>query len=102
MTFEEFSRSLEGDAPPQGIPELVAALWYEARGDWDRAHRIAQEVETPDGSRVHAYLHRKEGDIDNARYWYGRAGSPECRDPLPQEWSHLARSLLGDGPAEAQ
>ena len=96
MTFDEFTKSLEGCSPPPGIPELLAALWCEARGDWDRAHWIAQDIETPDGSLVHAYLHRKEGDIDNARYWYRRAGRPERRDPLDQEWSHLARALLGD------
>jgi hypothetical protein len=97
MTYDEFVKSLGGQSAPSGIPELATALWYEARGDWDRAHRIAQEVETSDGSLVHAYLHRKEGDLDNARYWYRRAGHPECHTPLEEEWATLARSLIKKG-----
>lgn len=96
MTFEEFLKSVEGRTAPSGIPDLALALWHEATGDWDRAHRIAQEVETPDGARVHAYLHRKEGDLENARYWYRRAGRPECSDTPAAEWADLARSLLGE------
>jgi hypothetical protein len=94
MTFEEFKESLKSAEPPAGTPELLCAMWHEARGDWDRAHRVAQDIGTTDGSRVHAYLHRKEGDADNARYWYSRAGRQECRDPLEREWEQLTRELL--------
>ncbi len=98
MTFDEFRESLRSGDPPAGIPELLGALWHEARGDWDRAHRIAQEIGTTAGSRVHAYLHRRQGDADNARYWYSQAGRQECRDSLEHEWEQLTRELL-DSPA---
>ena len=91
----EFRDSLAGNAPPPGLAELVTALWYDARGDWDRAHRIAQEVSTRNGSWVHAYLHRKEGDLGNARYWYSRAGKAESRASLDAEWEEIAAHLLG-------
>lgn len=94
MTITEFRKSLAGDALPPRLPGLAAALWHEARGDWDRAHQIAQEVSTRDGSWVHAYLHRKEGDLGNARYWYGRAGKAEPGISLDAEWEEIAVYLL--------
>lgn len=97
MTYEEFRHAVASvSSCPVGTHPLLEALWHEAQGDWDRAHRIAQEVETVDGCRVHAYLHRREGDLDNARYWYRRAGVTECRDTLEREWESLARGLLGE------
>ena len=95
MTFERFKNSLNDDAPPSGITDAVRALWVDAKGDWDHAHRIAQEIPNPTGSWVHAYLHRKEGDLGNARYWYHRAGRPESRTTLEQEWESIVRALLG-------
>jgi hypothetical protein len=95
VTFEEFSAVVSAQtAPPENLPELLKALLYDARGDWDHAHRIAQQVETPDGCWVHAYLHRKEGDRGNAQYWYRQAGLEESRSPLPEEWEAIARHLL--------
>jgi len=94
MTIMEFRKSLAGDALPPSLPGLAAALWHEARGDWDRAHQIAQEVSTSDGSWVHAYLHRKEGDLGNARYWYSRAGKAEPGISLDAEWEEIAVYLL--------
>jgi hypothetical protein len=71
-----------------------AGLWWDAKGDWKRAHESAQQDEGPEGSWVHAYLHRKEGDQGNAAYWYGRAGKPVCREPLDAEWLGIVRELL--------
>ncbi len=73
---------------------LLEALWYDARGDWERAHQIAQEVETSEGSWVHAYLHRKEGDLGNARYWYSRAGRNPEHASLDAEWRAICEALL--------
>jgi hypothetical protein len=93
MTLEEFRASLAGTAPPQVAPAL-RALWHDARGDWDAAHSVAQDVDDASGAWVHAYLHRKEGDIGNARYWYDRAGRPEATDSLDAEWSRIVVELL--------
>jgi hypothetical protein len=73
---------------------LLRALWHDARGDWDRAHRIAAAERTAMAARVHAYLHRKEGDSDNANYWYARADAERPRVSLRREWEALVRSLL--------
>ena len=96
MTFDELQASLSAPAPPAGLPALLRALWHDARGDWDEAHRIAQDVDTADGAWVHAYLHRKEGDAGNAAYWYRRAGKPPATGSLPDEWNRIARALLPD------
>ena len=95
MTLDELRAMVSRDAPPQGVPELVQALWHDARGDWDRAHEIAQSVDDADGARVHAYLHRKEGDLSNAGYWYSRAGRSRPDASLEQEWAEIAEALLG-------
>jgi hypothetical protein len=95
MTLAEMEASLAEKAPPPGLPDLLRALWHEARGDWDRAHRIAQSVDDADGAWVHAYLHRKEGDLSNAGYWYSRAGRKRPDVPLGEEWKQIAEALLG-------
>ncbi|HTV21476.1 MAG TPA: hypothetical protein VMG12_22465 [Polyangiaceae bacterium] len=95
MDFDTFKASLGGAAPPSGIAVLLRALWFDANGDWDEAHRIAQDVETSDGARVHAYLHRKEGDLPNARYWYRSAGVAVESGGLDREWEKLARDFAG-------
>src|SRR5438552_1034038 len=74
MDPEEFKASVAVKAPPAGLSIPLAALWWEAKGDWSRAHDLVNELETRDGMAVHAYLHRKEGDASNAHYWYQRAG----------------------------
>ena len=94
MTLEDFQRSLQDPKPAGGIAGALAGLWWDAKGDWERAHESAQEDTTPAGSWVHAYLHRKEGDVSNAAYWYGRAQQPVCRESLESEWMSIARSLL--------
>lgn len=94
MTLDELKATLSDDAPPPGVPSAVAALWHDARGDWDRAHRIAQDIDDADGAWVHAYLHRKEGDLSNASYWYRRAGRERSVAPLEEEWEQIAGQLL--------
>jgi hypothetical protein len=94
MTLTELRASLREDAPPPGLPETVQALWHDARGDWDEAHRIAQDIHDADGSWVHAYLHRKEGDLSNASYWYRRAGRDRPSLALDEEWRQIAEALL--------
>ena len=91
MTFEDFAGSA---TPPAGVGPALLALWYEARGDWDRAHRLAQEEEGRNGDWVHAYLHRKEGDEGNANYWYARAGKSAASGDLDAEREAIARALL--------
>jgi hypothetical protein len=101
MSFAEFAASVARDsAPPSGITVPLRALWHDARGDWAVAHTAAQEDPTENGAWVHAYLHRKEGDMDNASYWYARAGRTRPADDvtLPTEWEQIARTLLGDMP----
>ncbi len=76
----------------------LQALWRDAKGDWDGAHRLAQEDEGASGSRAHAYLHRKEGDAGAAAYWCRRAGKPVAKGALEAEWQAIASALLGDRP----
>ena len=94
MTLQELRNSLRSDEPPEHLSLALAGLWWDAKGDWTRAHESAQQDEGPEGSWVHAYLHRKEGDQGNAAYWYARAGKPVCREPLETEWLNIARDLL--------
>jgi hypothetical protein len=93
----EFKASLTGAAPAPGLGALLAALWWAGKGNWDQAHRIAQDVPTAEGSWVHAYLHRVEGDLGNAGYWYRQAGQPVAKDSLETEWERIASALLGGG-----
>lgn len=97
MSFEEFKDAItRGTAEPTGVGRAAVALWFEARGDWEAAHTCAQEDKGRDGAWVHAYLHRKEGDLGNAGYWYARAGRkmPEDGVTLAAEWEQIARALL--------
>jgi hypothetical protein len=93
VTIEEFKTTLATNDPPAVAPAL-RALWYDARGDWNRAHTVAQDIDDATGAWVHAYLHRKEGDLGNAAYWYQRAGQDVARDSLDAEWDRIARALL--------
>jgi hypothetical protein len=95
MTLDDFRKSLTATEPPAGVSKALAGLWWDAKGDWTRAHESAQQDEGKDGALVHAYLHRKGGDQGNAAYWYSRAGKPVCREPLDAEWLTIARDLLG-------
>ena len=93
MTLEEFRISVEHPEPPK-VSVLLLSLWYDARGDWGKSHELAQEVNTPDGSWIHAYLHRKEGDKFNAQYWYNRANRKMPDYSLGEEWKEIAEALL--------
>jgi len=94
MTAEELRATREDAGPPAALSNLVEALWWEAHGDWDRAHRMVDDLTTRDGAWVHAYLHRVEGDLGNAGYWYRQAGRPVCRAPLQEEWAEIVEALL--------
>ena len=94
MTFEEFRDSLQEDEPSAGLSLALTGLWWEAKGDWSKAHESAQLDEGPAGAWVHAYLHRKEGDSANAAYWYQRADKSPSRNSLTEEWDEITRSLL--------
>ncbi len=95
MTYDQFKDSLSLPEPPKGISVLMEALWYDAKGDWEAAHNIAQSKEgTRSYDRLHAYLHRVEGDTWNAGYWYRRAGSEVFKGSLNEEWAHLTHKFL--------
>ncbi|MHB1021440.1 MAG: hypothetical protein ACYC46_10625 [Acidobacteriaceae bacterium] len=94
MRYEEFCKSLQQDQPPPGTGLALAALWWDAKGQWEQAHEHAQVSEKLECAWVHAYLHRKEGDQWNAGYWYRRAGQPMCSLPLHEEWEQMVKALL--------
>jgi hypothetical protein len=89
MTVDEFETA-EG----QDFDGALLALWWDAKGDWAKAHEIAQDVEGADGAWVHAYLHRKEGDAGNAAYWYRQAGKSIAHGDLRSEWESIVRKML--------
>jgi hypothetical protein len=93
MKLAKFRASLAQVTPPAGISPALQALWYAAKGDWNRAHEITQPG-GPELDWVHAYLHRMEGDLGNAAYWYRRAGKPVATGSLEEEWATLVTSFL--------
>jgi hypothetical protein len=94
MDVTEFRASTARSEPPPDLSLPLQTLWWEAKGDWARAHECAQLDRTPDGSIVHAYLHRVEGDLSNAGHWYSRAGRPPATGTLTEEWTALAGEFL--------
>ena len=94
ITLEDFLKMKDAGSAPEDIPPLLQSLLLDAAGDWDSAHRIAQNEYNPDGSWVHAYLHRKEGDLGNAGYWYRNAGRSMPDMSLEEEWEYIAMELL--------
>jgi len=94
MELDAFRTSLARDKPPQGLGLALQALWWAAKGDWDKAHECAQAKEDAAGCWVHAYLHRREGDAENAGYWYRRANKPVATNALEEEWAATAGALL--------
>lgn len=95
MNFKTFKASIKKNKkPPRGIPPALEALWFHARGDWDTAHQIAQSEKSPMGCWVHAYLHRVEGDSENASYWYRLADKPVCTSSLRDEWEEIVAVLV--------
>jgi hypothetical protein len=95
VDFQAFRDTLQSNQPPDGLSSALVALWHDGRGDWDEAHRVAQDMPGPDGAWIHAYLHRKEGDTANAAYWYRQAGRAVSPDALDDEWRQLVVSFLG-------
>jgi len=95
MTLAEFNHSISTQAqPPSGLSATLQALWWEAKGDWHRAHTLAQEDPSPNASWAHAFLHRVEGDESNAAYWYARAVKPVAHGPFATERDCIAAVLL--------
>lgn len=94
LSISAFINSLSADRPPENINDKLVALWYDGNGDWERAHEIAQSITNKDGALIHAYLHRKEGDIGNAYYWYARAGSKMPQNTADDEWLLLVKHFL--------
>lgn len=99
MTFDQFLKSVGQDSePPETLPLPLRALWFDGKNDWPSAHQCAQAVPGWEGAWVHAYLHRKEGDLSNARYWYRRAGKSEFKGDLQAEWEEIVQTLLKTEP----
>jgi len=95
MTFDQFEASLAGPQPPAELSPYLAALWRDGRGDWTAAHEIVQDIDSRTAAWVHAYLHRKEDDESNARYWYRTAGKPfPGNQSIEEEWRSLVTALL--------
>jgi hypothetical protein len=95
----DFKASLSGAAPAPDLDPPLAALWWAAKGQWDAAHKLVQDEADMDSAWVHAYLHRVEGDLGNAGYWYRRAARPVATGSVETEWQRIASELLGAGPA---
>ena len=94
MTLDEFLSALTTGDTPDGLSPALRAMWEDARGNWDAAHALAQDIDDRVGSWIHAYLHRKEGDLANAAYWYRRAGRSVAQDALGDEWTRIVAELL--------
>ena len=95
MTLDEFTQLMaKQEECPSGLPPALQSLWYDKKGNWDKAHQIVQDASDIDSAWVHAYLHRKEGDLSNAGYWYRRSGKPELTAQLQQEWEQIVKDLL--------
>ena len=94
MNLLSFKESLSANEPQQNASVYLKALWYDAKGEWDKAHKMIQDVEDKKASWIHAYLHRKEGDISNADYWYSRAGKRRSVVSLEDEWEEIVSTLI--------
>jgi hypothetical protein len=99
VSMADFKASLSGAAPAPNLEPPLAALWWAANGNWEEAHKIVQDEDTREAAWVHAYLHRVEGDLGNAGYWYRRAGQPVAKDSLETEWERIVSALTDGDPA---
>jgi hypothetical protein len=96
MTLDDFVALTAQPGPAPSLAPPLLALWHDARDDWETAHRVVQEAPGGEAAWVHAYLHRKEGDLDNAGYWYRRARRAAASGGLDEEWRAIAAALLVD------
>ena len=96
MTPDNFNSSLAGKAPPAGLSPALCALWWAGNDNWDKAHRIVMDENGRDCAWVHAYLHRVEGDLDNAGYWYRQAHNKPATHGLASDWNEIVAALLED------
>ncbi|HUP12349.1 MAG TPA: hypothetical protein VM187_09065 [Niastella sp.] len=94
MNMASFKESIEANQLPSEASVYLKALWYDAKGDWNEAHQLIQDLADKNASWIHAYLHRKEGDVWNADYWYRKAGRQRPTVSLQQEWEELAAAFL--------
>lgn len=94
MTLNEFKDSLSDNHPDPGMNNYLKALWYDGKNDWEMAHTLVQDLETTEAAHIHAYLHRKEGDLGNASYWYHRAHRKLPKNSLKEEWDEIVREYL--------
>jgi hypothetical protein len=94
MNLQEFRSSVDLDQPPHGLPSTLLAMWFAAKGDWDQAHGLSQDIKSADGDWIHAYLHRVEGDNQNAAYWYRRADRPVSSLSLDDEWAEIVEAMI--------
>lgn len=94
MNLHEFKKSLTLEKPPAGIEKELVALWYETKGSWEKAHNIVQARSNTSAAWVHAFLHRKEGDLANASFWYASAGRRMPELPVVVEWEEIVKELL--------
>ena len=99
VNMADFKASLSNAAPAPDLAPPLAALWWAAKGNWEQAHKIVQDEDDANSAWVHAYLHRVEGDLGNAGYWYRRAGKPVAKDPLLDEWERIVSALTSGHPA---
>lgn len=98
LSLDRLIASVEDDAPPAYLSPVCASLWWQRKGNWNRAHETVQAIDSVDAAWVHAHLHRVEGDLDNAAYWYRQAGRPLCTTALELEWKAIAETLLARSP----
>lgn len=94
MNLSEFKESLSANEVPQHISEYLKTMWHDAKNDWHKAHTLIQDIEDSKAAWIHAYLHRKEGDISNAGYWYKKAGKQRPSVSLDKEWEEIVTALL--------
>ncbi len=94
MNLSTFIATLSANLPPQALSVYVQAMWYDAKGNWEKAHQLIQDLPDKNAAWIHAYLHRKEGDTWNADYWYNRAGRKRPQASLNEEWEEIVSTLL--------
>ena len=94
LELEEFRETLNASSPPKELSEYLNSLWYDAKGNWNKAHDVISEIEDKNAAWIHAYLHRKEGDIGNADYWYNQAGKKRSDAILKKEWEEIVKEFL--------